>query len=146
MTSATLNSVLSVVRLIGLREDEFRTTADQRKQSDVIDSTLKTWISQRKADDVLALMREANVVASRIYSIQDIMNDEVYKAREDIITVEDADLGPVRMQAVIPKMMNHAGSVWRSGPQLGEDNEIVFKEWLGMSTERFERLRAADVI
>ena len=146
VTSATLNSVLSVVRLIGLREDEFRTTADQRKQSDVIDSTLKTWISQRKADDVLALMRKANVVASRIYSIQDIMNDEVYKAREDIITVEDADLGPVRMQAVIPKMMNHAGSVWRSGPQLGEDNEIVFKEWLGMSTERFERLRAADVI
>lgn len=146
VTSATLKSVLSVVRLIGLPVEQFQTTAQQREQSDLIDQTLKEWMKQHSAEDALAHFREANVVASRIYSIQDIMNDAVYKARDDIITVDDVDLGPIKMQNVIPKMTNHAGSVWRSGAQLGEDNEIVFKEWLGLSKERFERLRAADVI
>lgn len=146
VTSATVKSVLRVVELIGLPAEEFQTPARQREQSERIDQTLKAWVRERGADAVLTQMREANVVASRIYSIQDIMNDAVYKARNDIITVDDADLGPVKMQSVIPKMMSHPGSVWRSGPQLGEDNEMVFKEWLGMSPERFERLRAAQVI
>lgn len=146
VTSATVKSVLRVVHLVGLPVEEFETVVAQRQQSDLIDRKLKEWIKQHNAEDALAKMREANVVASKIYSIQDIMNDEVYKARDDIITINDSELGPIKMQSVIPKMMRHAGEVWRSGPQLGEDNEIVFKQWLGMSTQRFEYLRAAGVI
>ena len=146
VTSATTSSVLSVVRMIGLPEEKFQTVMQQREQSEVIDGRLKQWMKQHTADDALAKMREANVVASKIYGIKDIMDDPVYKARNDIITIDDADLGPIKMQAVFPKMMMHAGEVWRSAPQLGEDNELVFREWLGMSPERFERLRAAAVI
>ena len=146
VTSATTSSVLSVVRMIGLPQEKFQTVMQQREQSEVIDGRLKQWMKQHTADDALAKMREANVVASKIYGIKDIMDDPVYKARNDIITIDDADLGPIKMQAVFPKMMMHAGEVWRSAPQLGEDNELVFREWLGMSPERFERLRAAAVI
>lgn len=146
VTSATLSSVLSVVRMVGLPEEEFSTVAAQREKSDLIDETLREWMKRHTAEESLAKMREANVVASRIYTIQDILEDPVYRAREDIISVQDRELGPVRMQAVFPKMENHPGSVWRTGPVLGEDNETVFRQWLGMSRERFENLRASGVI
>ena len=146
VTSATVGSVLNTVRMIGLPTDDFQTVVQQRAQAELIDVTLKEWIGRHTAEEALAAMRDAGVVASKIYGIQDIMSDPVYAAREDIITVPDRDLGPIKMQAVIPKMSNHAGSVWRSGPVLGEDNELVFKDWLQLSAERFERLRAAAVI
>jgi len=44
----------------------------------------------------------SGVVASKIYSAEDIMDDPTYAERNDIITVDDEDLGPVRMQAVVP--------------------------------------------
>jgi len=68
------------------------------------------------------------------------MDDPTYAERNDIITVDDEDLGPVRMQAVVPKLRNHAGRVWRVGAPLGADNELVYKEFLGMSDAAYADL------
>jgi formyl-CoA transferase len=50
------------------------------------------------------------------------------------------------MQSVLPKMRNHGGHVWRTGPSLGEDNELVLRDWLGMSDEDIAALRREHVI
>lgn len=146
VTSATIGSVLNIVKLLGLPIDQFKTVAAQREKADLIDGKLRDWIGRHTAIDALAQMATAGVVASKIYSIKDIMEDETYKARENIVTIDDRELGPIKMQNVVPKLTNHAGNVWRSGAQLGEDNEMVFREWLGLSAERLDHLRNAGVI
>jgi formyl-CoA transferase len=47
---------------------------------------------------------------------------------------------------VIPRLLNHAGAVWRTGAALGEDNESVLGRWLGMQPEAVEELRLDGVI
>jgi formyl-CoA transferase len=91
-------------------------------------------------------MEAAEVVASVIYDVADIMSDKTYAERGDVITVQDPELGPVRMQAVLPHFANHTGRVWRTGPALGQDNELVYKTYLGMSDEEYERLQAGNII
>lgn len=91
-------------------------------------------------------MDSADVVASIIFDVRTIMNDPTYAERNDIVTVEDPELGPVRMQAVIPHFTNHAGRVWRTGPALGEDNERVYKGYLGMTDDEFDHLLRSEVI
>ena len=146
VTSATLRSVLNVVRLLGLPEAEYATVAQQTERADVLDAGLREWISARGTEECLAAMRAAEVVASRILSIADIMADETYAEREDIVSIKDADLGEVRMQAVVPKLHSHGGTVWRSGPALGADEDLVYGEWLGLIPEELERLRTEGVI
>lgn len=146
VTSGTAPSVVRIAALLGLPAEDYATAEKQRENDDVIDEALKQWIGKRTADEALEAMRNAKVVASRIYTIEDIMTDDVFRARDNIATVQDPDLGPIRMQNVVPKMTNHGGNIWRSGAQLGEDNELVWKEWLGMSPERFKALRTAGVI
>lgn len=64
-------------------------------------------------------MTAAGVVASKIYSVKDIMEDETYKARGNIVTVDDRNLGRVRMQNVVRKWQAMAESlalrtaIWR---------------------------------
>lgn len=146
VTSGTPRSVIKIVALIGLRPEEYQTPAAQRERADMLDRHLREWIASRTAEEALAAMKAAGVVASRIYGIGDIMADEQYAARQDIVSVHDDELGPIRMQGVIPKLTSHGGQVWRAGARLGEDNEIVFKRWLGMSDERFAALRADGTI
>ena len=43
-------------------------------------------------------------------------------------------------------MRNHGGYVWRTGPRLGEDNDLVLREWLGMSDEEITALKSERVI
>jgi crotonobetainyl-CoA:carnitine CoA-transferase CaiB-like acyl-CoA transferase len=107
---------------------------------------LKAWIGSVTMDEALAALADAEVVASKFYTMDDIVHDETYREREDVITIDDQDFGPVRMQGVIPKLSQHPGKIWRTGPSIGEDNEFVYKKMLGMTDDEIERLHADGVI
>lgn len=146
VTSATPRSVKNIAELLGEPLAEYETVQHQTERKDRLDGLLMEWVSRRDADECLQAMTALEVVASRIYSAEDIVNDSTYLERGDVITVADPDLGQVRMQGVVPMLHQRPGSVWRVGPRLGEDNELVYGEWLGYSADRLYDLRAQGVI
>jgi formyl-CoA transferase len=146
VTSATLRSVINVAKLLGLDENEFQTVTDQVARADELDARLAEWVAQRSTQACLEAMDEAQVVASRIFTAADILDDPTYAERDDIISVDDDELGPVRMQAVIPHFHRHPGGVWRTGPRLGQDNDLVYRQWLGVPDADYSELKAAGVI
>lgn len=146
VTSATLRSVLNVVRMIGLDESHYRTWEAQRAGAEEIDTALGAWVAERTTDECIRAMREFQVTGERIFSMADIVEDPIYAEREDIVTIEDDELGPVRMQGVVPKMMRNPGKVWRSAPVLGQDTFEVLSRWLGLSEAECTNLAARGVI
>ncbi|MEU6784239.1 CoA transferase [Nonomuraea angiospora] len=146
VTSATLRSVRNVARLLGLPEEDFATSAQQHEGRETLDKGLREWVAARTTDECLAEFGRAEVVASRVFTAADIAADPVYAERGDIITVDDADLGPVRMQGVIPHFHRRPGKVWRTGPALGQDNHLVYHEWLGLAEEELAELEQHGVI
>jgi formyl-CoA transferase len=146
VTSATPRSVLNTVRLLGLDESRFRNAEQQKQNSREIDLKLAEWIGSRSTDVAVRLLQDAEVVASKIYSIEDVVSDQTYREREDIIRVPDEDLGAVCMQGVVPKMRIHPGAVWRTGPSLGQDNDLVFRGWLRMDTSELSAVEGDLVV
>jgi formyl-CoA transferase len=146
VTSGTPRSVQKIAALVGEPAGDYDTVEKQRARADRLDNLLRTWIGSVHIDEALAAMAEAEVVASKIYTVEDILADQTYAERGDVITVDDEDFGTVRMQGVIPKLVNYPGQVWRGGPGLGEDNELVYKKLMGMPDEEYDRLRSAGAI
>lgn len=146
VTSATQRSVLSVIRLLGLPEDEYSTVEAQNEARDLFDERMREWVVARTADEALDQLRAAGVVASRIFSARDIVDDPIYQELGDIATVDDPELGDVRMQGVIPRLANHPGGIWRTGTALGEDNDDVLARWLDLDADAREALREGGVI
>jgi crotonobetainyl-CoA:carnitine CoA-transferase CaiB-like acyl-CoA transferase len=146
VTSGTVKAVSQVVAMLGQPVEDYDTAEKQRQGSAQLDQMLKAWIGSVTMDEALASLAEAEVVASKIFTVDDIVHDETYREREDVITIEDQDFGPVRMQGVIPKLSQHPGKIWRTGPSIGEDNDYVYKKMLGMTDDELERLHADGVI
>jgi formyl-CoA transferase len=146
VTSATLRSVRNVAALLGLPEEEFGTAEQQHAGRRRLDDGLRAWVAQRGTAECLEEFARAEVVASRVFSAADIAEDPVYAERGDIVTVDDADLGPVRMQGVIPHFHRRPGRVWRTGPALGQDNHLVYREWLGLDAEELADLEKRSVV
>lgn len=94
----------------------------------------------------MKVMKEIGVVASPIYSVDDMLVDETFNERESFATIEVEGLGPVRMQNVFPKLANHSGTIWRAAPKLGSDNDLVYGEFIGKGGDEVERLKAAGTI
>jgi formyl-CoA transferase len=146
VTSGTPRSVSNVAALVGEPAEEYADRAGQAKNSKRLDGLLAEWIAQRTLAECLETMKKLEVVASSIYTVQDILEDPTYRERENIVTVDDPDLGKLRMQNVFPKLTNYTGSVWRSAPKLGQDNNLVYKEWLGKSGAEVDALRGSGHI
>ncbi|MFF0160966.1 CaiB/BaiF CoA transferase family protein [Streptomyces sp. NPDC005263] len=146
VTSATLRSVRNIARLLGLDEERFMTARQQHAGRAELDDGLRAWVAERPAAECLEAFAGAEVVASRVFSVADIADDPVYAEREDIVTVDDADLGPVRMQAVLPHFRQRPGQVWRTGPALGQDNDLVYRDWLGLGADELAELEKHDVV
>ena len=143
VTAGTPRAAQNIVRLLELSAEDVE---EQGAERDYLDNQLREWIASRSADDALRKMHAHEVVAARVYSAADIVKDPIYAERDDVITIDDPNLGPVRMQAVIPKLLNHPGHVWRTGPALGEDNDLVYRTYLGLTAERYAQLRANGTI
>lgn len=146
VTSATLRSVQNIAALLGLPAEDYSTVEDQLARRDLLDEKLREWIGSHSAEECLEEMAKAEVVASRIFSVADILTDPTYEERGDVVRVEDGELGVLRMQAVVPRLDRHPGRVWRAGPALGADNDLVYGEWLRLGEAELASLRAEGVI
>lgn len=146
VTSGTPRAVEKVAAMLGEPATEYDTPQKQYGHRDRLDGLLREYVSSRTAEESLAFMAESEVVASRIFDARDIVEDPTYIERGDVIEIEDADLGKVRMQAALPKMANHGGTVWRTGTALGADNDEVYGSFLGLDAEEIRRLEAQKII
>ena len=138
-----------VMRLVGhpeyIDEPWFQKGSERAKHADELDEAVGSWIAERTRDEVMEAFEEAGAAIAPIYSIADIMEDPQYKALDSIITVDDPELGPVKMQNVLFRLSESPGEVRWSGPRQGEHNEEVYGR-LGIGNDELEKLSEKGVV
>jgi crotonobetainyl-CoA:carnitine CoA-transferase CaiB-like acyl-CoA transferase len=138
-----------VMRLVGRPEliDEpwFDSGSGRAEHADELDEAVGSWIAERDADDVISAFEQAEAAVAPIYSAADVLADPQYRALESIVTVDDPELGPLKMQNVLFRLSETPGEIRWSGPPLGAHNEEVWGE-LGVDGQQLERLRAEGVV
>jgi formyl-CoA transferase len=149
ISTSAQNIAERVMRLVGrpefIEEPWFQKGSERAKHADELDEAVGSWISERTTDEVVEAFEEANAAITPIYNIADIMQDPQYQALDSIITVDDSELGPIKMQNVIFRLSETPGEVKWSGPRLGEHNEEVYGE-LGIDEERLKELAEKGVV
>ncbi len=106
---------------------------------DEIDGVIDRWVASLPLEEVEAILKQAEVPASRIFSAEDMFKDPQFLAREMFLNAKLPDGKPFRMPGIVPKLSDTPGSVEWTGPRLGEHNEAVLTA-LGYSTEEIASL------
>ena len=146
VTSGTPRSVQNVASLVGEPAEDYQTPAQQVERRERLDGLVREWIAEHTLEECVEAMDRLEVVASPIFTVEDILNDQTYNENGNVTELDDPDLGRVRMQNVVPRLRNHPGEVWRTAPALGEDTDTVYREALGYSEEQLSEMRVAGTI
>jgi formyl-CoA transferase len=128
------------------RDPKYSTHSARGAHQQQLDALVENWTRQHTTREVLDSMSEHGVPAGLIYRAPEMLEDPHFGAREAIVTVPHPDFGELRMQNVAPKLSLTPGSVRAPSPQLGEHNDEIYLQLLGLSRERYDELKAARVI
>jgi len=112
----------------------------------VLDALIGRWTAGRTTSDVLRLMEKAGVPAGQIYRAPEMLEDPHFAARKAIVEVPHPQFGSIRMQNVVPKLSATPGGIRSPSPSLGEHNDAIYLDFLGLPAERYAVLKAARVI
>ena len=127
-------------------DPRFRTNADRVRNAGDIEKIVSDWYAANDFAYVSNLLSEKGVAFSLVFNAKDAFEDPHYAARENIVSVEDDELGTVQMQGIVPKLREAPGAVRRAGPALGEHTAEVYSELLGLGMDDVRALREKGVI
>ncbi|MDH3303084.1 MAG: CoA transferase [Acidimicrobiia bacterium] len=120
-----------------LAEDPRYATHSARGQSQQeLDDLIAEWTRTMSSDVVLELMETHAVPAGRIYRAPEMLEDPHFAARESIVRLQHRDFGEFPLQNVAPKLSDTPGQVRWLGPELGEHNQEILGDLLGLDDER----------
>jgi crotonobetainyl-CoA:carnitine CoA-transferase CaiB-like acyl-CoA transferase len=126
--------------------ERFATHHARGENQEELDDMISEWTNERTVEEVLEAMKEAGVPAGKLFTAEDMLSDEQYAARGNVVEVEDPDIGPFPMQNVVPRLSGTPGEVRWTGPKLGQHNEEIYGEVLGMGEEDLTTMRERGII
>ncbi len=109
-----------------------------------LDVELQGAIGKLDFDEMMRRFLAIDAPVAPVNDISQIFADPQFQARENIATVEDAELGgPVRMQNVVGKFSETPGEIRHAGPRIGEHNREILVGELGFTQEE---LKTAGIV
>jgi benzylsuccinate CoA-transferase BbsF subunit len=132
----------------GAAQDErYATAAARLARRDELDALVAGWLAGRDADAAAALLQQAGVCAHVSWNLQDIADDPHLRARGAVTEVSAPGIPP-RPAVGAPARFSASGGcgIRRLTPALGEDEDHVFGELLGLSRAQRDDLEARQVI
>ncbi|MFJ9587068.1 CaiB/BaiF CoA transferase family protein [Streptomyces acidicola] len=138
-----------VMRLVGrpelTTEPWFATGTGRARHADVLDEAVGTWIARHTREEVTEAFEKAEAAVAPIQDVRDVMRDPQYEALDTITTVDDPELGPLRMQNILFRLSSTPGAIRWAGRPHGADTEAVLTE-LGLTDTDLADLRSEGAL
>ena len=149
--SATSQSTFeSLAKAMGMPDlidrPEFKDNAARLDNRESLNDELQGWLGQRDLQETMDQLIPSGGVVGPVYDAPQIMTDPHYLAREDIIDIDDPELGKTKMLGVVPKFSKTPGSVQHAGPTVGEHNQHIYNSWLGLPADKLSQLSEEGTI
>lgn len=140
MNDAQWEAFCEVIDRDWIRDSKFSTLLSRKKNELELDTYINEWTVQFTPAEIETRMQEAGVPCHIVENIKDNYNDPQLKHRGFLPKLKHSVMGYHTYHKHGFKL-SKADGTWFAGPALGEHNEYVFKELLGMTDDEI-----ADVL
>jgi crotonobetainyl-CoA:carnitine CoA-transferase CaiB-like acyl-CoA transferase len=134
-------ALTALPRFAALARPEYAANAGRIADVERLDRELATCFAELTSAEVLAALRGAGVPVSRVSTVADVMADRLVAER--LVEVTDPRSG-LRIALPAPPVGEPLGLSFP--PRLGEHNEKIYGEALGLGPERLAELRRRQIV
>ena len=128
------------------KKADFSDSDKRVKNRKKLDEHIAEWTAGKTPQEAMEILQKAGVAAAPCADTEDRYFDPHFQEREIIVNVEHPATGVDFVPKVICNLSETPGEIRRPAPLLGEHNNYVFGELLGLSQEEIEALAEKKVI
>ena len=130
----------------GLEGEAYAGPAERWRNQEALDPVIERWTREREVGDVVDHLQSAGVPAMRVHVEDSIASDPHVRARGYLQPVEHPTLGRRIVGGAPWRFSVDDVGVHRPAPLLGQHNDYVLGQILGLSSEDIEQLAADGVV
>lgn len=146
-TQGTFERLVAAMQRPDLLTDErFAVHRDRRRNYSAIHEIVGEWIGSLTLEQAQATLDRHGVPATKVYATSDVLADDHFAARQQIVQVPSVQHGDLPQPGITPRLSKTPGRVKHRAPTLGEHNREVYGGMLGVSDAKLQSLAADGVI
>jgi crotonobetainyl-CoA:carnitine CoA-transferase CaiB-like acyl-CoA transferase len=111
---------------------KFSSLAGRMKHRAMLDRHIGEWTAGQTAEKVVDDLQKEGIAAGVVQNAEDLANDPQLSARDFFTSLSHPVLGEIKTDTYPIKFKNSRQPTWKASPLLGEENQYVFEELLGM--------------
>lgn len=128
------------------RDPKFATFIGRKENEDELDKLVEGWTINHAAEEVMALMQQAQVPAGLVENAEDLFHDPQLKHRQAFASLDHREIGTYQISTAVFRSSKFSNKPRSPAPLIGEHSEYILKEFLGMSDEEIAELVVEEVL
>ena len=130
-----------------LAENErYATHSARGKHQAELDALINDWSREHSLAVLEEKLERHGIPCGLIFTAREMLDNPHFKDREAIVEVEHPELGPIKMQNIAPRLSDTPGEICHVGPALGEHNDYVYSNILGIPEDKQKQFYECGII
>jgi benzylsuccinate CoA-transferase BbsF subunit len=138
------SALCAIVKDSELMSPDFSTAEARKANEDRLDELLERWARERFVEEVVDTLQAAGIAAGRLQSGASLARDAHVQAREVFVPVTHPQLGELKV--VRPPWRMQGAKLSEPAPLLGQHNDYVLRDVLGLESDEIEKLVEKEVV
>ncbi|MBM2825672.1 MAG: CoA transferase [Dehalococcoidales bacterium] len=127
-------------------EARFSTLLKRLENVDALEQLIEAWTREHKVEDVALALQQAGIAATVVNNIKDLHEDPQLIHRQHFWEPEEPGMEPYTFEAPSARLSQTPARLQRRHPLLGEHNDYVYGELLGIDPQEYAQLVEEKVI
>ena len=112
----------------------------------LISPVVSAWMAERTTEQVMQILDRTRIPCGKVNSIPEMVADPQVQAREMSVNLDFPGVGQVPLPGVVTKLSATPGSIETRAPLVGEHNQQIYCELLGLSADELSVLCQKRVV
>lgn len=121
-------------------DPKFATQVSRSANEVELERLVAEWTSSKPLQELETMLDSADVPASRIYTMSDVFDSDLYREREMLVDVPDKRFGSIKLAGVVPRLSATPGGIKWAGQDIGADTYEVLVDQFGFDRDKIEGL------
>ena len=127
-------------------KDRFRTLSGRKEHEDELDRHVEAWTKTHRAEEVMEKLQTGGVPAGVVQNAEDLFQDPQLKHRGHFAPLDHPEMGRYQIATSAFHLSRCANTPRSPAPLMGQHNEQVLKDFLGMDDDEVADLIEQGVL